>query len=162
MNNEHENLNELLSNFYDEQQADEFKDNLSSFDEMLSSAPAPSPQIIDDIKVVVAEKLSSRKHNRFTVLPRIAVAAIVLLIAFAGLKIGSRQPVETAVMKTVTVAGLFDDADTAQILSLTEQIEQLEDELLSVRLDEYDPYKSDSYSELETELNEINGDFWKG
>lgn len=162
MNNENENLNELLSGFYDEQEINEFKNNLKSFDEMLNSNPAPSEQTIDGIKSAVAEKLSSHKHKRFAVLQRIAVAAMVLLIAFAGLKTTNRQDEMAKVTEIVATTNLFDDGETSQITAITEQIEQIEDALLSVRLDEYDTYIGDSYTDLETELSEINGDFWKG
>ena len=63
MSKEQENLNELLSGFYDEQQADEFKNDLNSFDQMLGGGPAPSPQTIDGIKNAVTEKLASRRQR---------------------------------------------------------------------------------------------------
>jgi hypothetical protein len=162
MNENHENLNELLSSFYNEQEANEFKNDLNSFDKMLDDSAAPSSQMIDSIKSAVAKKLSSRKHRKYVVLRPVAAAAIVLLIAFAGLKITSRQDSITEVAISNLTYDLFDESETSQIASLTEQIEQIEDALLSVRLDEYDSYGDDSYLELEAELNEINGDFWKG
>lgn len=163
MSNENENLNELLSSFYDEQEANEFKNDLNSFDKMLDGGPVPSAQTIDAIKNAVAKKLSSHhQRNRFFTFRRIAVAAIVLLIALVGTNIDIRRDIYPDEPGVTLAADLFDESDSSQIALLTEQVEQIEDALLSVRLDEYDTYSSDSYSELETELNEINGDFWKG
>ena len=164
MSNENENLDELFSNFYAEQEADEFKNDLNSFDKMLGrcSTSGPLAETIDSIKDAVAFKLSSRRHNKYAVLQPAAVAAIVLLIAFAGLKMNSRQDSTTEIAKSDVTYTLFDEGETSQLASLTEQIEQIEDALLSVRLDEYDTYTDDSYLELEMELSEINGNFWKG
>lgn len=163
MNEKQENLNELLSGFYDEQETDEFKKDLDSFDQMLGGGPVPSSQTIDDIKAAVAEKLSSsRQRNRIFTFRRIAVAGIILAIALIEMSINRQQPEVTEVGATVATAGLFGDGEMSQIISLTEQIEEIEDALLSVRLDESDTNGSESYLELEAELSEINGDFWKG
>ncbi len=162
MSNENENLDELLSSFYDERETNEFKNNLKSFEDMFGSGPVSSGGMIDEIKTAVAIKLSSRKHNRSAVLRRIAVAAVIIIVGLAGVKMGFRRDISPDTSDVALTAGLFDDGETSQITLLTEQIEQIEDALLSVRLDEYDSYGDDSYFELETELNEINGDFWKG
>ena len=160
MSKEQENLNELLSSFYNEQEANEFKKNLDSFDAMLSECPTPSAQMINDIKCAVVQKLSTRKHSISVISRRMAMAAMIMLIAFAGLKMSNRQ--NEIKPKNVLTADFFEDDETSQIALLTEEIEQIEDALLSVRLDEYDTFSGDSYFELETELSEINGDFWKG
>jgi hypothetical protein len=162
MSNEQENLNELLSSFYNEQESNDFKNDLNSLDQMLTDAPEPSAQTIDGIKNAVAEKLSSRRQrNRFLTIRRITVAAIVLVVALVGTNMDLRHDTYPDA-SGIALADLFDESDSSQIALLTAQVEEIEDALLSVRLDEYDTYSSDSYSELETELNEINGDFWKG
>ncbi len=163
MSNENENLDELLSSFYDERKTNEFKNNLKSFEDMFDDSPVPSSQTIDSIKNAVAKKLlSSRHRNRIFTFRRIAVAAIILLIVLVEINMDSRQPEMPEVVISNITYDLFDESETSQIASLTEQIEQIEDALLSVRLDEYDTYTGDSYLELETVLSEINGNFWKG
>ena len=59
---------------------------------------------------------------------------------------------------------IFDEQQFSQIeiAALTREVEQIEDSMLTIRLDEFGTYQSDSFFEIETELTEINGNFWKG
>lgn len=168
MNDKNENLDELLSDFYDQHQSSEFKNDLNSFQDLLdaNTAPRPSLQTIDKIKSAIANKLVlSQKRRRYNFVRKFAIAAVVLMIAIAGVKMVNRRPDGQIAEEGKAFAGnIFDEQQFSQteIAVLTREVEQIEDSMLTIRLDEFDTYQSDSLFEIETELTEINGDFWKG
>jgi len=168
MTNKNENMDELLSGFYDRQEADEFKSELSSLQELLDADPAPRPssQTIDKIKSAIADKLVlSQKRRRYNFVRKFAVAAVILMVAIAGLKMIDRSPErQIAEGGKVLAANIFDEQQFSQveIAALTQEIEQIEDSMHAIRLDEFGAYQSNSFFEIDTELTEINGDFWKG
>ena len=168
MSNKNENLDDLLSGFYDQQQSSEFKNNLNSLQELLDADPAPRPssQTIDKIKNAIADRLVlSQKRWRYNFVSKFAVAAVLLMVAIAGVKMIDQRPDGQIAERGKAFAGnIFDEQQfsQAEISVLTREVEQIEDSMLTIRLDEFDTYQSDSFLEIETELTEINGDFWKG
>jgi hypothetical protein len=53
-------------------------------------------------------------------------------------------------------------ADQAELALLTDELEQIEGEILALRLGEDGGESSREFIELEMELTDIGGDFWKG
>jgi negative regulator of sigma E activity len=168
MSDKNENMDDLLSDFYDQQQSGEFKNELNSLQELLDANPAPRPssQTIDKIKSDVTDRIVlSQKSRRYNFVRKFAVAAVILMVAIAGVKMINQHPARQIAESEKTFTGsIFDEQQFSQteIAALTREVEQIEDSMLTIRLDEFDTYQSDSFLEIDTELTEINGDFWKG
>ena len=162
-----ENLDELLSRFYDETQAGQVKNDIRSGDELLASFPAPPPPqtLINNINAEF-DKESARKSR--TAYYKIAAAIAALIIIIFNL-LPSTGPIETPpiTMTTDTIldnGSIFSETDVDLAL-LSAEIENIEMSILALRLDETENGTGlidDYIDDLETQLTEIETIFWKG
>ncbi|MFB0553174.1 MAG: hypothetical protein ACETWQ_07655 [Phycisphaerae bacterium] len=168
-----ENLKELFEKFLDAEQAERNVEDVQKAEEILREHPAPEPDamLIANIKAEIAMRLPARRAYVFKHIAykTACAAAAVMFLTAIGLNLfqkGPRKPngmqitsiIPTEVWESDDIAAA--DADLA---IFTTEIEQIEDELLTLQLGEDDGNGNSTITELEMELIEIdNSDFWKG
>ncbi len=174
MNDENqENLKELFEKFLDAEQAESCAEDVQQAEEILREHPAPEPDamLIANIKAEIAMRLPAKrayvfKHIAYKVA---CAAAAVIFITAIGLRLFDKGGVEPNGVQYATIIPTAiwesDDitaADTDLVI-FTAEIEQIEDEVLTLQLGEDDGNDDSTITELEMELIEINNsDFWKG
>jgi len=167
-----ENLKELFEKFMDAEQAESSAEDVQKAEEILRKHPAPEPDamLIANIKAEIAMRLPAKrayvfKHIAYKVA---CAAAAVIFITAIGLRLFDKGGVEPNGVQYATIIPTAiwesDDiaADDADLVIFTAEIEQIEDEVLTLQLGEDDGNGDRSVSELEMELIQINSDFWKG
>ena len=175
MNEDNENLNDLLKNFFDEARAWQAKRDIESGEQLLSDHPAPGPDglVTDSIKSRISARLDAHKQRRFhTIARRMAVAAVIVVLVMTGIRFNGyrdRRPADVTGPDKTALKNIWQEDDAqdsaardSQLNVLTAQIDEIADSILSIRLDEHRSQQSDAFIEIETELLDINGNFWKG
>ncbi len=167
-----ENLEKLFSEFLPGEDARQAAEDVQKGEQILREHPAPAPagEFLAGINSKIASVLSAGKpKTRKLVTYRVAaVAAAVIITVAIGVKFFEKGPAETQTPVVVTLIqqavweGEDISADQAKLALLTDALEQIEGEILALRLGE-DGGNGDGESvELEMELTDIGGDFWKG
>ena len=171
-NRNRENLRELFEKFFDAEQAERCVEDIQKAEQIFRENPAPEPNdmLIANIKAEIAMRLQARRAHRFRrIIYEVAgVAAAILIVAAVSLQLfekgtppngdfiyASLIPTEIWISDNIAV----DDEDLAVF---TAQIEQIEDEMQTLQSGEDTGNGDSTIVELEMELIEINGDFWKG
>jgi len=165
-----ENLNELLTQFFDNEEARGMMDDVREADRAFHDHPAPEPDavLVAGIKRDMAVLLSSRRarlawHRQYR--RAVSVAAIVLIAGlFASLFNAGPEPVElakaslipTAIWESSNIA--VDDEDLAQFHA---EIERIENAVMTLDSDDAISDSSSALDELEFELIVVHNDFWK-
>ena len=173
MNNRNkEDLKELFEKFLASEEAERAGDDLQKVEQILSEHPAPQPDdtLLADIKMNISRALVRSKVNVFRrrIYRAAAVAAAVIILAVISVKVVEKagdepQRVITASMIPAAIWESEDFAeDDAEIAMLAAEIEQIESEILALRLGENGGNGDISVTEVEMELVETNSDFWKG
>ena len=171
-----ENMKELFEKFMDSEEAKRCIEDVQKADDILREYPAPEPDdmLISNIKAEIAMRLPARKAYSFRQIAykAVSVAAVVLLITAVALNVFERdnvelkqEPYKAAIIPTAIWESDDITIDDANIATLTAEIEQIEDEMLSLQYgdDNGNGQGQGSVTELEMELLEIeNSDFWKG
>ena len=166
-------MKELFEKFLDAEQAEKYVEDVQKAEQILREHPAPEPDdmLIANIKAEIAMRLPARRTYVFKRIAykAVSVAAAVIFLTAIGLRLFEKdssepRPVQyasiipTAIWESDDIA-----ADDANLVIFTAEIEQIEDEVLTLQLGDYDGNGDRSVSELEMELIEINNsDFWKG
>ena len=172
-NNKKENLKELFEKFLDSSKAQQAAEDINRAGEMLEKypAPAPSAQLLQDIKAQVALKAAARRKAiafRRIAYRVAATAAVVIITISVGIKLFEKEtPGSKASALDLTVPATTWDSnnlaeDDDHSATLVAEIEQIERDLLALQLDENGSNGLSVVEVLEMELNEINENFWKG
>ncbi|HUU18996.1 MAG TPA: hypothetical protein VMW72_17730 [Sedimentisphaerales bacterium] len=174
MNDENqENLKELFEKFLDAEQAERNVEDIQKAEEILREHPAPEPDamLIANIKAEIAMRLPARRAYVFkhiTYKAACAAAAVMFLTAI-GLNLFQKSPRKPNGMQLTSIipTAIWDSDDIAaadaDLAIFTTEIEQIEDELLTLQSGEDEGNGDSTITELEMELIEINNsDFWKG
>jgi len=167
-----ENLEELFEKFVGGEQAEQAVENIQKGERILRGHPAPGPdsELIANIKAEIVVSLLRKKKNAFRRIAykTMAVAAGFILLAVISVKFfekdrgGPERLVSGSIIsKAVWESDRLAD-DNADLATLIAEIEQIESDLLAVRLGENGGNGYEAVTELEMELIEINSDFWKG
>ncbi len=167
-----ENLKELFEKFLNSEQAERAADDIQKAEQILSDNPAPLPDdiLLADIKTEIAGALVRSKINVFRrrVYRTAAVAAAVIILAVISVKVfekGGDEP-QRVITASMIPAAIWESGDftedDAEIAMLAAEIEQIESEMLALRLGEDGGNGDIAVTELEMELIETNSDFWKG
>ena len=171
-NDKKENLKELFEKFLDSHKAQQAAEDIKSAGEIFQQhpAPAPSAQLLQDIKAQVAARVAA--HKTATTFRRIAyrivAVAAVIIMTFVGIKLFEKEtPAPKALALDLAIpATTWDSNNLAEdddySATLVAEIEQIERDLLALQLDENGSNGLSVVEVLEMELNEINGNFWKG
>jgi len=159
MTKNNENLNELFSAFLDADNVEQAAGDIRTGDEILTNHPGPvlDSDAVANLKSDIRSQLSRRRVRKI-VLQRIA-AVIVIIASVAAVFIsksyGPAQPVTAS-------ASIWLDKTDEQIASLTEQIGDIETEMFIIRLGADGNGNGFDLTEIETEIENLNGNFWKG
>lgn len=167
-----ENIEELFGKFLSDQDARRAAEDIQKAEEILREHPAPEPagELLADINSKIAEALSAEKaktHKLITYRMAAVAAAIIILVAI-GVRFFEKGPAETQSPVTITLIqqAIWESedisAELAELALLTDELEQIEGEILALRLGEDGGESSREFIELEMELTDIGGDFWKG
>ena len=164
-----ENIYELFGRFYDADEASDAAGDIEVGDEIFAANPVdgPSEEVLNDIKGQIARRLPAahRAESVRRVANRFAMAAVILMIAallFVGHFNRPREmPTAAIIPDAIWESSNLgeDDLDLAMYVS---EIEEIESEIRTVRLDEFFNENGIEAVELEMELDDIDSDFWKG
>jgi hypothetical protein len=172
-NNKKENLKELFEKFLDSNKAQQAAEDISHAEQILQKhpAPAPSAQLLQDIKAQVAIKAAvCRKAIAFRRIAyrAAATAAVVIITISVGIKLLEKETPEpkAIALDLAMPATTWDSNNLAEdddhSATLVAEIKQIEQDLLALQLDENGSNGLPFVEVLEMELNEIDSDFWKG
>lgn len=167
-----ENLRDLFEKFLNSEQAEQAVKDIEKGEQILREHAAPEPDggLIADIKAEIAARLLHRKENAFrrVVYKTVAIAAGFILLAIISVKLFEKNNV---VPEKVAVASIMPKAvwesecladDGTDSATLVAEVEQIESDLFAMQFGENGSNGYEAVTELETELTEINSDFWKG
>jgi hypothetical protein len=168
-----ENLEELLEEFYEPEQARQVAQLIRKADELFRLNPPAQPdaRLITEIKTKVIVALAHRKAaNRMLTFARAAVAvAALLVLAWAGLKLTIPADKQLP-RRQMPMANLSDQiwdndevgADDPELATLKAEISETARCLLTIQLDENAGENGLSAWDVEHKLIEMESDFWKG
>jgi hypothetical protein len=167
-----ENLRELFEKFFDAEQAESCIEDIQKAEQIFREHPTPEPDdmLIANIKAEIAMRLQARRahHLRLILYEVVGAAAAIIFITAVSLQLFQKdapKPGEVNYASIIpTAMWESDDITTADedLAVFTAQIEQIEDEVLALQSDQETGNGDSTLIELETELIEINSDFWKG
>ena len=168
-----ENLKELFEGFYDAEKAEKAIEDVEKAEELLRSHPAPEPDdmLLANIKAEIAMRLPARRVYVFKHIAykTACAAAAVMFITAIGLNLFQKSPRKPNGMQLTSIipTAIWESDDIAaadaDLVIFTTEIEQIEDELLTLQSEEDQGNGDSTITELEMELIEINNsDFWKG
>jgi len=167
-----EELNELFERFISSEEAEQAIEDVREGERILSEHPAPEPdkQLIANIKAEIARAILRKKAAAFkrTAYKAAAVAAAVILLAAIGVKLfekGDGEPGKIVTASVIPKAIWESDQladDDVVLAALTADVEEIEGEILAVKLGENGGNGFTDLEELEVELEEIDNYFWEG
>ena len=165
-NPQDENLKELFGKFLDPDEAQQAQDDIRRAEEILQQYPSPKPndKLIANIKMGVQTALLHKKTQVFRRASyRVAaVAAVFIVLAVISVKLFEPNSRPMQEIEVTAAEFAWDSDDDVSIATLTDQIEQLEGEVLAFGLDEDSQNGNGDIEEIEIELMEIDSTFWKG
>jgi len=166
-----EELKELFGKFLNSQEADRAVEDVLKGEQILSEHPAPEPadELIAGIKAEIAEAVHGRRENvlRKVVYKALAVAAAVIILAAISTQLFEEDngtPERTYVASLIPWSVWEGDditADDADLATLVAEVEEIEQDLAVLQLGEDAGNGRNAVAELETELIEIESNFWK-
>ncbi len=170
MTENNENIDELLSRFFDSSQMHEAAEDIRLGEELLESfsAPLPAKAVTDGIKAQIQVHLHTLRRRRVvrSMFYRGAVAAVLVVLAIAGTRYLTEPGHKVTNVANVAYASIWDDesgpGSDEQLAALTAQVSEIEADMLAIRLGDSGTESSSLLTDLEVEMTEINGDFWKG
>ncbi len=166
-----ENLKELFEKFVASEQAEKAVEDIRKGEQILRDNPAPKPsdELIAGIKSEIAISLLHKKENaiRYTLYKVAAVAAIVFILTAISIRFfGKGEETEKIMYASIIPTAIWESddiaADDVELAVLTAEVEQVADEILSLRMGGNGGNGQSAITELEIELMEIESDFWKG
>ena len=167
MNEKEKKLEELLNRFFESQGREEVKWDILRGDEILSGFVTPEPKydVLEAIKLRVSEKLEQKRsagHNRMVFLRSFA-AAMILIAVMLGVQFMQHEKTFIDVDRDRILGGVpMNWGDDGVLDALSAEVGELEDSFIRIRLDESGIEENSDMAELEYEMMEIAGDFWKG
>jgi hypothetical protein len=167
-----ENLKELFEQFFAPEQAASAVEDVRKAEQILRENPAPEPDtlLIADIKWQIEEMLAARKPawTFRTVAYRVAVAAAIIVVAAIGIQLLKKGPEKPSKMEYAPMIprAIWESNDIttadADLAVLTAEIQQVEDEVLTLELGERRGNGERAVAELEMQLIAISSNFWEG
>jgi hypothetical protein len=168
---EREDLEELFGRFLGPEEARTAAEDIRRGEEIIGKnlAPQVPEELVAEIKSEVAAALAHKKASAFVkrVYAAVAGAAAVIIVAvISAVFFESADEAERVAATWVLPEAIWESDDLAQddaeLAVLTAEIEDIEGDLLAVELGENGGNGQIDSTELEMELTEINGSFWKG
>ncbi len=168
MTGNNENIDELLSRFFDSSQMHEAAEDIRLGEGLLESfsAPLPAKAVTDGIKAQIEVHLRTLRRQRVvrSMFYRVAaVAAVLVVLTIAGTRYLTEPARKATNVANAAYASIWnDESDNEQLAVLTAQVSEIEADMLAIRLGDSGAESSSLLTDLEVEMTEINGDFWKG
>lgn len=168
---EREDLEELFGRFLEPAEAQAAAEDIRRGEEIIGKnlAPQVREELATEIKAEVAVALAHKKARAFgrRICAAVAGAAAVIIVAVIGAMFFERgNEADRVVAASVLSEAIWESddlaEDDAELAVLTAEIEDIEGDLLAVELGENGGNGQIDSTELEMELTEINGSFWKG
>ncbi len=170
-----ENLRELFENFVGAEQAEQAAEDIYRAEKILEENPAPEPteELQWQIKERICQALEKKKVKRYWMpaYRAVAVAAVIIFVFMVSIELFKKPidlPREEPIMISYAAAipaEVWDGSniieDDAELALLSAEIGQVEDDFLTVQLDQGYGNGKDSVTDLELELMEINSEFWE-
>jgi len=172
-NRDQQNLTELFEEFFDAEQAQECIEDVRKGEQILREHPAPEPDdmLIANIKAEIAMRLPARKVRTFRQMAYRAAAIAAALIILTAISVeifdNGRQPQTpgTFVQASLIPTAIWESDDIAtddvNLANFTAEMEEIENEVLTLQSGERGSNGEGKIVELEIELIEISSDFWK-
>ena len=172
MNNEKENLRELLTSFMDIKAADKAAADIEQGEKILRNFPAPEPdeKLLAEIKqkmiIAAGQHRSVTRHHRIFI--AVSAAAAVIILSVIALKVFENRP---ASQPDKTYAATIPDSvweggsiitDDPDIAVLSDEIDNVADEISAVLLSDNNGSYDSAVYDLEMQIIEMSADFWKG
>lgn len=167
-----ENLRELFGKFFGADEAKEAVEDIRKGEQILDDyvVPGPDSELIADVKAEVSRVLAVRKANAFRRIAYkvAAVAAVIVIAAVISVKLSDRGAGESGEVATASIipTAIWESediaVDDAELGTFVDEIEELEGDVLALELGENGGNGYEVIDELEVELEEIDGVFWKG
>ena len=166
-----ENLKELFEKFFTAEQAKKAIEDVQKAEQILRENPAPEPDdmLIANIKAEIAMRLPLRRADSFKRMAYkvAAVAAVVFIVAAISVNlINKYDRYEKAAYASIIPRAIWESddiaADDMDLAVLTAEIDQIEDEVMSLQFGESSVDSDTEVMELEMELIETESYFWKG
>ncbi len=163
-----ENLRELFERFVDARQAKEAAEDIERGEQILRQWPAPEPraELLALIKTEMGARLAHRRSRHLRWFASRAAGIAAAIVIAAGVWTGVNRDAGPGVM----VASLIPTAiwesenivlDDLQLTLLSAEVERIESEVRDLQQNESRSSES-AVDEVEMELLEIEGEFWKG
>ncbi|MDD5011538.1 MAG: hypothetical protein PHQ00_05395 [Phycisphaerae bacterium] len=161
--NKKENIDNLLSRFYRPDELEQIKIDLTEADRLFEKYPAPqvSQEVIDEIKSKISRRQKRIAYSSVLAKTAAAAAAIVIIVAVLLTQNAERRPASRTQNGYEATLTKVDN----NIASLEKEISLLRDELFSVCLNEDNGTNgqlSEAINNIDTEIIETEGLFWKG
>jgi len=162
-----ENLNDLLRQFLDPDQARTAHEDMLAGERLLDAwaAPSPSPETIARFKGEITVTLAKRQRIMLTLRRSLAAAAV---IAFALIGLLHRGPTGSpnVFQAALLPAAIWDSDDVAvgdlDLARFTAEVRQIEAQLQALDSGEDEAAGGGSVEEFERELTQIETELWKG
>jgi hypothetical protein len=159
-----ENLNKLLADFFDAEEAGIAAENIISGENILDSnpAPEPSPALLAVIKHRMATAARARGQHW---VPRYmwqfaAAAAAIVVVVWAGMAL-LQKPADTGQLAQASESFWQEQMDNT-IESQIEQFGQMDSDAPLITLEANGSHETAAITEMADELTEIGATFWEG
>lgn len=161
MNTKNENLNNLLADYYDPHEVAQVSEDIRIGDEIIASGDklVPDSAVTNSIKKEISRRLYLRRNRRMNmVFMRTAVAAVLAIVAFVGIRSYNKKSLPPL---NPNVSRSFFWGQDAAASSISDELDQIDHDILSIRLGENETDTVETIEDLEFELNEDSGGFWR-
>jgi hypothetical protein len=163
-----ENLRELFERFVDAGQAKEAAEDIERGEQMLRRWPAPEPreELLALIKAQMGARLAHRRSRRLRWFASRAAGTAAAIVIAASVWTGvNRDGGPTVMVASLIPTAIWEgeniEVDDLRLASLNADVEGIENEVRALQQDESRSSES-AVDEVEMELLEIEGEFWKG
>ena len=166
-----EDLEELFGRFLEPAEAQAAAEDIRRGEEIIGKNLAPQVRegLVAEIKAEVAGALVQKEARAFRrrICAAAVGAAVVIIVAVIGAVFFERgDEANRVVAASVLSEAIWESDDLAEddveLAVLAAEIEDIEGDLLAVELGENGGNGQIDSTELDMELTEINGSFWKG
>ena len=153
-----ENLNELLTQFLDADQASRAAADIAAGTQIFAASPAPIPSavLLATIKYHMAAAQKQRSHRYFV--KQIAAAAVIFIVAGMSIVVLLHNRNET---RPYASQAFWQELPENSVELQLSQLEQADTDMPLITLEENGNDPS-AMSDVTDELDEISGTFWEG
>ncbi len=173
MNRNDEHIRDALEGLYGSEDAERVEREIAEGDALFDTSPAPAAgsELTDAIKSAVRAKLAERKRRARSfryVASAAAVIIIASLISFTAFNQKAEQsapaPAVSADAAEPSQSGIDTDIweEDVVLTAYSEELDDIEQTIRELRLGENGSEAESELSEIEYNMYQSNGDFWKG